>query len=652
MNRILIILLSILTVVSISAVSAEEVFLQVKNGKLAEDVDISQTYSGAIGEVQITNISDDTLKIEIGNFIHLFAPVDMSNRKLLIEKIVEEITAVDDAGVSRSLTIDDVVIKWDRPIFKVYTCDLLEHHKARGQSYTVTIQGGDYIVGYINGYISEVLLNGNIITDKLRSSNSYTPIALKGNDTLTTRSSNTWPWDYYSTCHIVVIGFDNALEISGSFTHRNIEKEFDISPITYPVNIKVIDGLSGNVLSGVKVEMEGGIFSTVVNGISTIHLPRGEHTYIFSKEGYWDTNITINVDGPGKNIIVEMFPSNTILTIFQDPKDLTTYPSSVAQVTLTLRPIEDAYGTKLYITGVDVVKVKKDGVEIPKSADGSYVIGDIFSSADITILFATPDAVGEHQFVARFTASDIRGNQYTTQKTIYYTVQELPFIIQKPASWSVGNNTLTIIEQSGEVYTILLILRDANGTEVWTQSMAFEPYDSHTFTIPIPEPGEYVLEISAKGGAVTTYIPITATEPVKLLTPEIEGTEGSVVSVKLEIRNPSSEVRYYDVIVTGSIFDTNNTPKATLSIAPGESKTVEVKFKIPTGLEFDIYPLQVQVFEKGESKPIFIGDIVLKVQKGGLFLPIGGDNNMPLLIGIGAVILIILLVIGLYRVRT
>ena len=637
------ILLSLLMMIILSSVSAEEVILQVKNGRFAEEVDLTVNYPGKIGQVTVKNISDDTLHVEINNFLYLFAQV--GPLELLIDDLLGKITVVDDAGVSKPLTVNNVDIKLDNQVSKIYVHLLsrTEYFSWDWSSAKIQCESG-YLMGVLGDKYGEVKLDGAPIYDKVYGRGAYTIIPLSGNHTVGACASST------SYCYFSIVGLDTPVEVSDIVRFAHKERIFDVSPVTYPVSVKVIDGLTGNLLAGVRVS---GPVSAVIDGTAILQLPRGEHTLTFSKEGYWDASKTIRVDGSSNlSLVVEMYPANSIFMVSQDPAELITYPSSVAQVTLTLRPIEDAYGTKLYITGVDVVKVKKDGVEIPKSADGSYVIGDISYSADVTILFATPDAVGKHQFIARFTASDIRGNQYTTQKTIYYTVQELPFIIQKPASWSVGNNTLTIIEQSGEGYTILLILRDANGTEIWTQSMAFEPYDSHAFTIPIPEPGEYVLEISAKGGAITTYIPITATEPVKLLTPEIEGTEGGVVSVKLEIRNPSSEVRYYDVIVTGSIFDTNNTPKATLSIAPGESKTVEVKFKIPTGLEFDTYPLQVQVFEKGESEPIFIGDVVLKVQKGGLFLPIGGGNNMPLLIGVGAVILVILLVIGLYRVRT
>ena len=636
------ILLSLLMMITLSSVSAEEVIIEIKNGKLAESVDIEKTYSGKIGKVKVKNISDDTLQVEINNFLYLFAQV--GSLKLLIDDLLEKISVVDNTGISRPLTVNDVDIKIDRQVSKIYVHMLRRAGQFSWHWSSAKIQcENGYLMGVANRIYGGVKLDGVPINDKVSGGRAYTIIPLSGNHTV---SASTYKWGY---CHFSIVSLDAPVEVSDivRFAHR--ERVFDVSPITYPVSVKVINGLTGNLLSGVRVS---GPVSAVIDGTATLQIPRGEHTLTFSKEGYWDASKTINVEGSSNlSLVVEMYPSNSIFMVSQDPAELITYPSSIAEVTLTLRPIEDAYGTKLFVTGVDVVRVKKGGMEIPKSADGSYIIGDVSYSADVKITFAVPDAVGGHQFIARFTASDIRGNQYTTQKTVQYTVQELPFVIQKP-SWCVGNNTLTIIEQAGEDYTVLLVLRDANGTEVWTQSMAFEPYDSHTFTIPIPEPGKYVLEISAKGGAVTTYIPITATEPVKLLTPEIEGTEGSVVSVKLEIRNPSSEVRYYDAIVVGSIFDTNNTPKVTFSIAPGESKTVEIKFKIPEGLEFDTYSLQAQVFEKDESEPIFTGDVVLKIKEGGgLFLPIGGEGNNNTLLIIGAIILVVLLVIGILRVR-
>ena len=661
-NRILIILLSLLTVVSMSsAVSAEEVLIHLKSGKFAEEINITKTYPGAIGDVQVKNISEDTLKIDIGNFVYLFAPIGATTsyrggappRKLVIEDLLSRVSIVDEYGSPTSLLFDNVDIQCGRPIYKVYVCNLLQTSNSRGYGdYTVTIQGGDYIIGWCNNYcINEISLNGRSIYSDLYP-NWYSLVSLTGNDTLSAKISNTGNMYWYAKINLAIISFDTPLEVSGRLNYPNAEKVFDISPITYPVTIKVVNGLTGELLSGVQVKMKDGLFSTVVNGVSTVNLPRGERTYTFSKGGYWDVDKTITVGETSQNLTVELFPSDSIFEVSQSPEQIATYPSSIADVTLSIDPIEDGYGTKLYITNVDVIKVEKNGIVIPKSNDGSYIIGDILDSTDVKITFAVPDTIGERQFIARFTASDIRGNQYVIQKAVYYTVQELPFIIQKPASWEVGTNSLTIIEQAGEDYLVLVVLRDLNGTELWSQSAAFTAYDSQTFNVQIPAPGRYVLEITAKGGAVTTYIPMTIVEPIKLLTPEVEGSKGSIATVQLEIKNPGSDVKYYDAVVTGSIFTDNNTPKTTFSIAPGETKTVDLNFQIPDNLEFDSYDLQVQVFEKDDSEPLFSDKVVLKITEGS-FLPfgIGGDNNNLLLIG--AVIAILLLGIGAYfRVRT
>ncbi|WP_018153463.1 COG1361 family protein [Methanothermococcus thermolithotrophicus] len=427
----------------------------------------------------------------------------------------------------------------------------------------------------------------------------------------------------------------------------NIVEGINIVNVSYgTITLRTVDGLSGEALDTVVVS---GNLSTTISGTYETYMPYGQYELSFTKDGYWEDTRTITVDGD-KNITIELFPTSSIFfKLTQTPTEITTCPSSIADVTLSVNPIKDSYGTKLYITGTDVVKVEKNGVEIPRSTDGAYIIGDVSDLTNIKITFATTDAVGEHQFTVRLIASDILGNQYATQKTIYYTVQELPFIIQEP-TWAIGNNTLTIIEQSGEDYSILLVLKDTNGTEIWSQSAAFNAYDSQSFTIDISVPGQYVLEISAKNGVITTYIPISVLQPIKLLTPEVEGSKGSVATVKLEIKNPTNEVKYYDATVTGSIF-TNNTPKVTFSIAPGETKTVELKFEVPSDLEFDSYDLQVQVFEKDEAEPIFNDKVVLKIVESS-FLPLGGGGDNTLLL-IGAAGLILLLGVGAYyRVRT
>jgi len=422
----------------------------------------------------------------------------------------------------------------------------------------------------------------------------------------------------------------------------NIVEGINIVNVSYgTITLRTVDGLSGEALDTVVVS---GNLSTTISGTYETYMPYGQYELSFTKDGYWEDTRTITVDGD-KNITIELFPTSSIFEITQTPTEITTCPSSIADVTLSVNPIKDSYGTKLYLTGADVVKIKKNGVEIPKSQDGSYILGDIADTTNIQVSFATPDATGEHQFTVRLIASDILGNQYTTQKTIIYEVQELPFIVQEPI-WAIGNNSLTIVEQSGEDYSILMVLRNANGTEIWSQSAAFNAYDSQTFEVSIPAAGDYVLEITAKNGAIKTYIPIHVIEPIKLLTPEVEGSMGSVATVKLEIKNPTNEVKYYDATVTGSIF--NNTPKVTFSIAPGETKTVELKFEVPSDLEFDSYDLQVQVFEKDGAEPIFTDKVVLKIVESS-FLPLGGGGDNILLIGAAG--LILLLGVGAYFVR-
>ena len=400
-----------------------------------------------------------------------------------------------------------------------------------------------------------------------------------------------------------------------------MHKVYSVDVYTEPDSSVYIDGnYKGNTGNG---------------GYIKLLIPIGKHELKITKEGFWDYTTTIEIKND-TTLHIDLTPKNSIFRVSYNVTDA--YPNSVAEVRLTLNPIRTAYGATMQISGVDVVKVYYKNALLAPS-NGAYVLGTVDSPVDVEIQFKTPSSWGEHSFVVTITASDIEGNQYTTQEQITYDVKELPFLLQTPDTWKIGDNVVTITDQSGEDYSVLLSLKTVDGKEIWSQSQGFNAYDSHDFVVPINQSGDYVLEILAKGGEVKTYIPVHVIDPIKLLTKEVNATKGGVASVKLEIENPTSSVKYYDAQVIGEIFDVNNTPKQTFSIAPGENKVVELKFKVPENLTYDSYELQVEIFEKGEAKPIFSDKVVLKIVEGS-FLPIFGDTGLLLWVIVVGVILL------------
>ncbi|ADC69820.1 PEGA domain protein [Methanocaldococcus sp. FS406-22] len=373
-------------------------------------------------------------------------------------------------------------------------------------------------------------------------------------------------------------------------------------------------------------------------GYAKVLVEKGEHQLKITKEDFWDYSTELQIEND-TTLHIDLAPKTSL---FRVEKNVTSdlYPNSIGEVKLTLYPIRTAYGTQMQISGVDVVKVYYKNSYLAES-NGAYVLGTVDSPVDVEIQFKTPATWGEHSFAVTITATDIEGNQYTNQEQITYEVKELPFLLQTPSQWKIGDNTVTITDQSGEDYSVLLTLKDINGTEVWSQSQGFDAYDSHDFVVPINQSGDYVLEILAKGGQVKTYVPVHVVEPIKLLTPEVNASKGSVATIKIEIQNPTSEVKYYNAEVLGEIFDVNNTPKQAFSIAPGETKIVELKFKVPENITYDNYELTVEVFEKGEAEPIFQNDVILNIKESS-FIPIGGDSSIPLwLIAIVGVLLVV-----------
>jgi hypothetical protein len=398
-------------------------------------------------------------------------------------------------------------------------------------------------------------------------------------------------------------------------------------------NISIYSDPSTEIYEGV------GLLGTTDNGgLLDLQLPLGEHTLKFIKDGYWDVFKTITVSENTSEIYVSMAPSNAI---FQVEKEFSgnIYPNSVARLSMDVTPVKTAYATKLRVSGVEVNKVYYNTQELPKAADGSYIIGDISSTQQIVIDFKTTSSWGERAFTVELAATDIEGTAYTNLETINYDVLELPFLFETPDQWAIGLNDVTLTDMSGESYSVLMVLYDESGTEKWSSSTNLLEYCDYTFEVPIEDAGEYTLELNAKSGTVKSYYSIEIIEPVSLVSDFLTAAPGNVATVQFKISNPTESVKYYTAELTCPFF--NNTIDKTFSIAPGTvEKTVDISFEVPEGLELEYYQLTLEVFNEGDTDPIYSGNVVLTISSSSLFLASVPGGNTTLILLAAAVLLI------------
>jgi hypothetical protein len=398
-------------------------------------------------------------------------------------------------------------------------------------------------------------------------------------------------------------------------------------------NISIYSDPSTEIYEGV------GLLGTTDNGgLLDLQLPLGEHTLKFIKDGYWDVFKTITVSENTSEIYVSMAPSNAI---FQVEKEFSgnIYPNSVARLSMDVTPVKTAYATKLRVSGVEVNKVYYNTQELPKAADGSYIIGDISSTQQIVIDFKTTSSWGERAFTVELAATDIEGTAYTNLETINYDVLELPFLLEMPETFGIGLNDITLTDQSGSAYSVLMVLYNSEGTETWSSSTNLLEYCGYTFEVPVDDAGDYTLELNAKSGTVKTYYSIDIIEPVTLITEEITVNPGNVATVQFKISNPTSNVKYYTAELTCPFF--NESIAKTFSIAPETvDKTVDISFEVPEGLELENYQLSLEIFDPDKTDAIYSGSIVLTISESSLFLASVPGGNTTLILLAAAVLLI------------
>lgn len=380
------------------------------------------------------------------------------------------------------------------------------------------------------------------------------------------------------------------------------------------------DALTGQPLQGVTVKEGGTVLGTIDDG-GVLNLTKGTHTLTFEKSGYW--SVTKTIVQSDMSVSVEMYPSSTAFQFLNFPSDIQVYENSIYELTFTISPIttDATYNTYLSISGLNnVLEVKKAGQVITPES-GKYYLGDISGDTQISIKFKA-GSVGTHSFTITLTSNDaIMSSTYTTSKQVAYNVIPLPFSVQMPSEWQVGANELRVSEASGQSILITAILKDSNGVEVWSDSASLDPYAAYTFQVNVPSEGSYTLELQFNGQAASWDI--TVNPAITLLTETVTASEGDIATVQVKINNPSSNTKYYDIILEGPIIEGNVTKS--VSVAPLSEKTVDVSFQVPTELTYDAYDLNVKVYE-GDA--LQYSDIVhLVIESGGFSLPFFGGGS-------------------------
>ena len=388
---------------------------------------------------------------------------------------------------------------------------------------------------------------------------------------------------------------------------------------TVTFNIK--DASTGQSLSGVTVKEGNTVLGTVEDGQS-LDLAKGTHNLTFEKSGYWSVTKTINVQSD-TSVSIEMYPSSVAFKFLNFPSDIEVYENIIYELTFTISPIDTSvtYNTYLSIGGLsNIIEVKKAGQVITPES-GKYYLGDISSDTQVSIKFKA-GSIGTHSFTITLTSNDaIMSSTYITSKQVAYTVNPLPFSVQMPSEWQVGTNELRISESSGQSILITAILKDANDTEVWSDSASLDPYAAHTFNVNVPSEGDYTLELQFNGQ--TASWDITVNPAITLLTETVTASEGDIATVQVKINNPSSNTKYYTIVLEGPIIEGN--VSKSVSVAPLSEKTVDVSFQVPNELEYDAYDLNVKVYE-GDA--LQYSDIVhLVIDNSGFSLPFFGGGS-------------------------
>ena len=454
--------------------------------------------------------------------------------------------------------------------------------------------------------------------------------------------------DYGNACKIglIFVGSDEGFSPASNFP----ESSYEVASYTLNVGLKnvafhITNALTNQPLTGVTVKEGDTVLGTVDDG-GTLELAKGQHTLTFEKSGYWSETVTVDVQ-QDMSISVQLYPDTAAFRI-SAPASITTFENTITEVTFTISPIKQdaAYNTYMSISGLsDIIEVK-EGSNTLSPQGGKYYLGDISGDTQITVKFRA-STQGTKAFTLTLTSQDALGSTtYTTTKQVQYEVQPLPFQVQLPSTWTIGENTVRINEASGQQVLITLSLLDANGSEVWTDSYSFSPYEGHSFTVNIPAEGTYTLKAQWAGYTATWQVSVNPT--ISLVTDTVHVKKGEIGTVQVHIKNPTSNTQYYTIELTGGFIEGNVTKQ--VAVAPLSEKTVEIAFSVPEQLDFDAYDLTLKVLQGSAVQYQGTVHVIIDADSGlGLALPAGGNSTWLYVGAAGAALVLVGLAVSRRR---
>ena len=596
---------------------------------------IDWNYPG-IGNISWSLVDDKTLRIDtpaLVDFLKLFAPPGYSTSKsahapsrTILDDILNRIStagAVVDTtlGSTVTVTLNDVILSNSYGYGSVKVT-VLGQDTYNGEDYSVTVNvtGTAYVFGWRNNR-GTVTVDGNDVSSSF-CPNPYSPVTLsEGLHTISTTTGATNA-DGYTTIVFSIIALQGSnYTVSGKLEHSNYEVVYNFERLNFNVQFSFRNALSSQPLNGVTVKENGQVLGTLDDG-GSLELAKGQHTLTFEKSGYWSVTKTIDVEND-TSLSVEMYPSSAAFKLENFPADISIPENTIYTLTFTLSPIQTSatYNTYLSISGLqNLISVKKgDSVVSPEG--GKYYLGDISGPTQVSITFQA-GAVGQHGFTLSIESHDaVMSKTYTTTKSVTYTVEPLPFSVQMPSEWQVGQNELRISESSGQSYLVTVVLKDSQGNEVWSDSHAFNPYEAYTFTPKIPSEGSYTLELTWNGKTAIYSVQVNPAITLKTKTLSVKkGSEGMII---LHFKNPSSDVQYYTIKVSGGFLPAEI--NQSISVAPATEKDVSIAFAVPDKLTYDAYELNVQVLQGNAT--VFSDKVAVSISDSSGFSLFGGGSS-------------------------
>lgn len=381
---------------------------------------------------------------------------------------------------------------------------------------------------------------------------------------------------------------------------------------------------------GVMVKENGNVIGMLDDG-GSLDLIKGIYIFIFEKSGYWSVMKMIDVQGD-MIVSVEMYFDSVVFKFENFLFDISIFENMIYMFIFIflLISIDVVYNIYLSLSGFfNVFEVQKDG-QVVFFELGKYYFGDILGLIQIFIKFKV-GVVGQYGFILSFESYDvIMSKIYMMIKSVIYIVELFLFLVQMFFEWQVGQNEFCILESSGQSYFIMVVLKDSQGNEVWSDFYVFSFYEVYFFSVNVLSEGQYMFEFQWNGQVVIydVIVNFVIMFIMKQLIVE-KGGEGMIV---FYFKNLLSDVQYYMIKVLGGFLlsEINQSILVGLFI----EKDVSIVFVVLEDLIYDVYEFQVQVFQGNVM--VFQDKVVVSIGDFGGFMFFGGlSGNIWFWFGVG-----------------